>query len=139
MMVAEALTAIGAVDGFGRASGVTDPRSKYEILEPYVFNLCFENSMFPGYYTEKIVQAWAAGTIPLYFSDTLVKSDFNKAAFLNRNDFPTLSAFLSAVKDVLASPERQEAIWRQPLLVKEPTLAPAVEFLRTAVRAIQTP
>ena len=82
MMVAEALTAIGAVDGFGRASGVTDPRSKYEILEPYVFNLCFENSMFPGYYTEKIVQAWAAGTIPLYFSDTLVKSDFNKAAFL---------------------------------------------------------
>jgi len=138
MMVAEALTALGPVDGFGRASGVTDPRSKYEILEPYIFNLCFENSMFPGYYTEKIVQAWAAGTIPLYFSDTLVKNDFNAAAFLNRNDFPTLSAFLAEVEDALASPARQEAIWRQPLLLEEPSLAPAVEFLRSAVRAIQT-
>ena len=138
MMVAEALAGVGPVDHFGRASGQTDPRSKYEILQPYMFNLCFENSMFPGYYTEKLVQAWAAGTIPLHFSDTLVKNDFNTAAFLNRYDFPTLSAFLSEVKDVLASPERQETIWRQPLLLGAPTLAPAVQFLRTAVRAIQT-
>ncbi|MFY9657130.1 MAG: glycosyltransferase family 10 [Methylocystis sp.] len=138
MMVADALASLGPVDQFGRASGRTDPRSKYEILQPYVFSLCFENSMFPGYYTEKLVQAWAAETIPLYFSDRLVKNEFNTAAFLNRYDFPTLSAFVSEVKDVLASPERQETIWRQPLMLQAPTLAPAVEFLRTAVRAIQT-
>jgi hypothetical protein len=137
MMVADALASLGPVDHFGRANGKTDPRSKYEILQPYLFSLCFENSMFPGYYTEKLVQAWAAGTIPLYFSDTLVKNDFNTAAFLNRYDFPTLSAFLTEVKDVLASPERQETIWRQPLLLEAPTLAPAIQFLRTAVRVIR--
>ena len=87
MMAARALSAIGPVDLYGRIAGKTEPWSKYEILKPHKFSLCFENSLFPGYHTEKLLQAYAAGTIPLYFGTASVSGDFNSRAFINRLDF----------------------------------------------------
>lgn len=47
-------------------------------LEKYKFMLCFENSCAKGYITEKIIQAYLAGCIPIYWGhkDT-VQSIFN--------------------------------------------------------------
>ncbi|HEY5226619.1 MAG TPA: glycosyltransferase family 10, partial [Methylovirgula sp.] len=110
--------------------------SKYEILPGYRFNLCFENSIFPGYYTEKIVHAWAAGCIPLYWSDPWFVADFNPNAMINRIDFPSLEAFAAYVAEVDNSPQRREAFLREPLLLSCPRLDGAVDFLRHALSAI---
>lgn len=40
--------------------------SKFEVLQKYVFCLCFENMAMDGYITEKIFDCLYAGTIPLY-------------------------------------------------------------------------
>lgn len=37
----------------------------------YKFSLCFENSSSPGYLTEKLIQAYASNTIPVYWGDPL--------------------------------------------------------------------
>ena len=35
----------------------------------YKFSLCFENSSTSGYLTEKLIQAYAANTVPIYWGD----------------------------------------------------------------------
>ena len=67
---------------------------KYNVISNYKFNICFENSIYPGYYTEKPIHAKTAGCIPIYWSDEHMRLDFNKNAFIN------LSSFNNNVKDL---------------------------------------
>jgi alpha(1,3/1,4) fucosyltransferase len=132
-LAAEALGQIGPVDIFGNVTGAPLRRSKYELLGDYRFNLCFENSIFPGYYTEKPVHAWAAGCIPLYFSDPYYSVDFNPRAMINRISFPSLQAFVDKVAEVNASDALFAEFQKEPLLIRRPTLDPLVSFLRAAI------
>lgn len=49
----------------------------------YRFFLAFENSSSPGYVTEKILAAMAAGCIPIYWGDPGIGSDFNPDSFIH--------------------------------------------------------
>ena len=40
--------------------------NKEEVLQKYKFNICFENDEFPGYVTEKPIEAWLGGCIPIW-------------------------------------------------------------------------
>nr|WP_257842607.1 glycosyltransferase family 10 [Helicobacter sp. 13S00477-4] len=46
--------------------------SKYEFMKDYKFSIAFENSSANGYSTEKIIQAFGAQTIPIYWGDQKV-------------------------------------------------------------------
>nr|WP_272916661.1 glycosyltransferase family 10 [Helicobacter saguini] len=48
-------------------------KNKIEWLKDYKFNLCFENSSYPGYLTEKLFDAFAAGCVPIYWGDTSLR------------------------------------------------------------------
>ena len=76
---------------------------KRKWLENYKFNICFENSSYPGYLTEKLMDAYNAGCIPIYWGDTslrvggnssltrpsreLEKSSFDRQQVLSHSDF----------------------------------------------------
>lgn len=142
MAAAEALSAIAPVDLYGPITGRPDPRSKFEILADHDFSLCFENSVHPGYHTEKVLHAWAAGTIPLYWGAESVGRDFNPAAFVNRIDFPDTESFVAHVRALAADPDRIEAMWREPILLDRPDLGPAIDLLAGVLetaRAGRTP
>ena len=51
-------------------------KTKAEWLAEYKFNLCFENSSYPGYLTEKLFDAYMAGCIPIYWGDTSLRIGF---------------------------------------------------------------
>jgi len=42
---------------------------KHEWQKEYKFSICFENSSTSGYLTEKLIQAYAACTVPIYWGD----------------------------------------------------------------------
>lgn len=131
MFCVERLMTIGHVDVFGNC-GAPLRMSKYDILPRYRFNLCFENSSFPGYYTEKVLHAWAGGCVPLYFSDQGYAADFNPKAILNRIDFRSIDEFVDHVATVNNSPSAYNELFEQPLLTTRPTLEHAIAFLRAA-------
>ncbi|CAK0823016.1 unnamed protein product, partial [Prorocentrum cordatum] len=56
-----------------------------ELLRPYRFALVFENKLVPGYVTEKIVNAFLAGSIPIYWGSSAVLDVFNADAFIYAN------------------------------------------------------
>ena len=60
---------------------------KLEVISDYKFNICFENTIQPGYYTEKPLHAKVAGCVPIYWSEEQMGVDFNKRGFVNLYDF----------------------------------------------------
>jgi len=74
---------------------------KIKYVSNSMFNICPENSVFEGYTTEKIFQAFEAGTIPIYWGYDLPEKEIlnqNKYCFCNMNDINILK---QQIKDVV--------------------------------------
>ena len=133
-----ALQAAGPVTGYGHMFNNPLHRSKFEVLSQFRFCLCPENSLYPGYHTEKLLDAWYGGCVPLYNGDRLLGRDFNPSALVNYQDFLDMDWFVDHARRLDASGEAYEAIRSQPLLSRRPSLEPLIAFLRSAVEQIRS-
>lgn len=62
---------------------------KIDYISKGTYNVCPENSVYEGYFTEKIFQAFEGGTIPLYWAVSLPEPEIinkNKYCFCNVNN-----------------------------------------------------
>lgn len=80
-------------------------RAEYlRVIGQYKFMITFENNSLPHYTTEKIYNAFSAGTVPIYWGDPHVTEHYNPAAFVHIPTHPTfgdqLSAFITAIKRI---------------------------------------
>jgi hypothetical protein len=73
-------------------------QAKIDFLSSRKFNICFESSANPGYVTEKILHAYYAKTIPIYWGSPTITADFNPLSFINVNNFYDLDAVVDYVK-----------------------------------------
>lgn len=76
---------------------VDSVRTKLEFLPKFKFNMCFENSSYPGYATEKLYEALIGKTVPIYWGSPTIDCDFNPRAFLNWHDYLDDDKFLDAI------------------------------------------
>lgn len=67
--------------------GTNAQKTKFQFLAQHKFNICYENSTYPGYVTEKLFHAFYCSTIPIYWGSPTVEVDFNADAFINRFDY----------------------------------------------------
>lgn len=74
-----------------------DFKTSYNFTKDYKFNLCFENTKKNNYITEKIVNAYAYGTVPIYWGSDNVERWFNKDSFINCNN-KTIEEIIDIVK-----------------------------------------
>lgn len=72
----------------GRYFGRCD--DKLETLSQYRFCICFENMELAGYMTEKIIDCFVAGVIPIYLGDPNVDLSIPKSAYINARSFSSL-------------------------------------------------
>lgn len=98
--------------------GKTVP-NEIEFYARYKFTLALENSRMPGYTTEKIINAFAAQTVPIYWGDPLVAEVFNPKAFINANEFESLDALLEEVKRIDRDDDAYLAMLRQPAVLPD--------------------
>lgn len=61
--------------------------SKLNFQSKHKFVIAFENTSTPGYTTEIIVHAFAAGTIPIYWGNPEITKEFNPGSFINCHDY----------------------------------------------------
>lgn len=98
----EKLSAYKQVDSGGKYKnnvGGSVP-DKYEFQKDYKFSLAFENVAVRGYCTEKILDSFAAGTIPIYYGDETVVQDFNPKAFINCHDYASIDEVIEKIKQL---------------------------------------
>ena len=101
---------------------------KQELLQKFGFNLCPENGMYPGYYTEKIPEAFFADCLPITWTDENVKIDFNPNAFINLA--PMSWCDYLPLKEIIQSPHLLEEYSSQALLLKAPSIEPFKHFVK---------
>lgn len=111
------LSTYKAVDGFGKHFGnwFYGEKRKMEILSSYRFSICFENTMSPGYYTEKLIHSKLSGNIPLYWADDRIAEDFNTEAFLNLSKFGSMDQLVQAAIQIDQNEEAYNHLSNQPL------------------------
>ena len=133
----DTMSKIMPTDGFGPAFS-SEIRShdasgffKDDILQDYAVNLCPENSLYPGYYTEKVVEAFGAGCLPVTWAEQSIGVDFNPLAFINALDFAA-TGYEAGLREAL-SPGSITEYADQPLLLKSPSIEPLFDFLRRAI------
>jgi hypothetical protein len=75
---------------------------KNKFQSNYKFSVCYENDAYrgeyPGYTTEKIVEAMAANSIPVYWGNPEVHKEFNTKSFINYYDFPSEKQMIEYIK-----------------------------------------
>lgn len=104
-------------------------KSKMANTGKHMFTLCFENEYFPGYHTEKLPQAWALESVPLYYGARTVSRDFNDRAFINLDEFQSISQF---VDYVISLPlETLKKMVSEPLLERRPNFESLEIFVRS--------
>lgn len=103
------------------AEGRQSLLQKMIFMSMYPFSFAMENTpKMRGYVTEKLIDSYVAGTIPLY-SGTLVPSDgFNPLAFENVADYNFPQIFVDNVKHLANNPEKYEAVFKRPLFTEYP-------------------
>lgn len=93
---------------------------KLEFFKDYKFAITYENASEPGYTTEKILHAKAAGCIPIYWGDPKIERDFDPAGFIDAREALTSKQLIDLVKEV----DTNKALWLKKFAV------PALDDIR---------
>lgn len=104
-------------------------RDKKAFLAKHKFNIAFENCSHDGYATEKIMEAFAAGVVPIYYGDPRISEDFNPKAFINAHDYASLDELVEKVKEVDNDDNLYLSMLNEPIIQPNADVAELSEFL----------
>ena len=108
------------VDSGGRfMNNVGGPvEDKLDFERTHKFSLCYENGSHPGYTTEKLVEAFAARTIPVYWGDPEVGKVFNTGSFIQVKDESSFADALRRIEEL----DRDDELYLR--MLREPAMRP---------------
>lgn len=133
----EALSNALPTEGFGRPFDATikdhnnSSLYKDDVLKNFLVNLCPENSLYPGYYTEKVIEAYGAGCLPVTWADPNIRVDFNPGAIVNTLEFAQVG-YEAGLREAL-TPKMIARRAEVPLFSAAPTLEPFFEFMKRVI------
>jgi len=133
------------IDAYGGPHPNKIPAPDYEYnklrtLSQYKFSMCYENSSYPGYVTEKLMHAKVAGTVPIYWGNQTFAMDFNpKCCVFFDGDYDKLVAEVRRLDENDAA---YAEIASQPLFLKLPDVNMGAQVFHDIFRrrfALDTP
>jgi len=106
----------GTVDVFGNTSKNV-VQYKREVARDYRYMLCFENDFYPGYVTEKLLDAYLAGCVPIYWGHLGTNEYINEKCFISVADGESLGEVCHSLASL--DQDDYEKIASEPFLKKE--------------------
>lgn len=70
---------------------------KQAFLKEYKFAIAIENSSLPGYSTEKIYEPFLSQSLPIYWGDPNISSDYNPNSFVNLMDYASMDEAIEEI------------------------------------------
>lgn len=101
--------------------------SKAKILKTSKFNICFENTVIPGYVTEKLPDAKLNGCIPLYWGPAEANIDFNKKSFFNLAQVSNIDKFISKIVEISRNDVYFNSMLSERLFINKPNIKDYLE------------
>ena len=105
------------VDMGGRAFNNVGGRVKDKIkfLSSYKFSFAMENSKGDGYSTEKIIESFLAGTIPIYYGDYMVDEFLNPKAYILVKGEKDIESKIEYIKNIDNDKELYQSILKEKI------------------------
>lgn len=95
---------------------------KFSFQQQYKFSIAFENSSDIGYTTEKLIEAKAAGTIPIYWGNPEIAKEFNPMSFINCHDYNNFEEVIEEIKKIDNDDELYFKYLKEPFSYNETML-----------------
>ena len=87
-----------------------------EVFKDYYFAFALENCILDNYVTEKIINAFLAGCIPIFWGHSATaKRLFNTAAYIDISDFQTIGDAVDHIITIYNDPVRRTAMMTAPV------------------------
>jgi hypothetical protein len=87
-----------------------------EWMTQFKFFICFENSKHDYYITEKLINAYHAGCIPIYWGSDTVSEEFNEKCFINCNKISTFGELISIINRIDNNESEYLSMLKEPLM-----------------------
>ena len=72
---------------------------KGEMLKSYFFSICIENSLYEDYFTEKILDCFISGVIPIYWGTSNIYKYFNERGIFRFESLAELDEIINKIKN----------------------------------------
>lgn len=86
------------IDLFGR--GYKEIPNKIESLKDYQYQIVIENASVDGYFTEKLIDCFMTGTVPIYYGDPKIDSIFDETGMIIVYDLQGLDSIIKGIEDI---------------------------------------
>lgn len=86
------------IDLFGTGAG-RKIDYKLESLKPYMFSVVVENCRYATWFTEKLIDCFATGTVPIYYGAPDIKNFFNEEGILYFDTVQSLDYKLQGMRN----------------------------------------
>ena len=107
---------------------------KIDLMSKYRYNICFENTLHPGYVTEKLLEAKVAGCIPIYYGSDSAAIDFSSNCYLNLVNYKSLDELILHIVELERNPRKFQQIASEPLFSVKPDLEGLYHFIRRILK-----
>jgi alpha(1,3/1,4) fucosyltransferase len=94
-----------------------DAKDEFFLKHSHKFMFAYENTTYRYYCTEKLMDAFLAGSMPIYLGDPRVNEDWNEKAFLNARDLG--DNFLNVIKKMDQDTEVFLSKYNEPVFTPE--------------------
>lgn len=116
--IIDKLASYKSLDSGGRyRNNVGGPvADKIDFAKGYKFSIAVENSGARGYTTEKIMEAFASETVPIYWGNPDIVKEFNPQSFINVHDFASFDDMVEYVEKVDNDDELYLSMVKAPMV-----------------------
>lgn len=93
-----------------------DAKDEFFLKHSHKFMMAYENSSYPYYSTEKLMDAFLVGSMPIYWGDPKIEQDWNPKAFINVMKHPD---WLNWIKTADENQTFWEEMYLEPVFTEE--------------------
>ena len=132
-MFFELLNKYKKIDSGGRyLNNIGGPvKDKFMFDLSHKFSIAFENCVSNYYTTEKIIEAFAAGCIPIYYGNPKISKEINTNAFINCHEFNSWEAVVKRVIEIDSDDILYQNMMHEPVFNESiPSLLKLEQFLQ---------
>ena len=92
---------------------------KIEFLSHYKFSICMENSKTQGYISEKLVDCFEAGTIPIYFGDDTILELLNNKSYIHVKNEEEFDEKIELIKKIDNNDTLYQEVIREKIVIDD--------------------
>ena len=92
-------------------------KNKIQFLSSYKFSVSMENSNSDGYVSEKIIDAFNSGTIPIYYGDYMIDEYINPKSYILIKDEKDIKRKIDYIKEIDNNDEKYRNILKENVII----------------------